>query len=67
MSDLPADQREVWHEFFNVFAFRTEGDPAAHLPADLRDVVGNLPLSDRDEVLAFVAERLKLLLAQGRG
>ncbi len=67
MSDLPADQREVWHEFFNVFAFRTEGDPAAHLPADLRDVVGNLPLSDRDEVLAFVAERLKLLLGQGRG
>ena len=67
MSELPADQREVWRLFFNYFAFHAEGDPAAHLPSDLRDVVGNLSASDRDEVLAFVAERLKTLIGSGAG
>ena len=65
MSGLPADQREVWRAFFDHFAFQAEGDPGAHLPSDLRDVVGELSASDRDQVLAFVAERLKALLGQG--
>ena len=67
MSGLPADEREVWRSFFNYFAFQSEGDPAAHLPPDLRDVVGNLSSTDRDQVLAFVAERLKTLLESGTG
>ncbi len=67
MSELPADQREVWRLFFNYFAFQAEGDPAAHLPSDLRDVVGDLSASDRDQVLAFVAERLKTLIGSGAG
>jgi len=67
MSGLPADQREVWRAFFNYFAFQTEGDPGAHLPSDLRDAVGKLSSSDKDEVLTFVAERLKTLVEQGTG
>lgn len=67
MSGLPADQREVWRAFFNYFAFQTEGDPGAHLPSDLRDVVGELSSADRDQVLAFVAERLKTLLGSQAG
>ena len=59
MSGLPADQREVWHTFFNHFAFQTDGDPAAHLPSDLSDVMGSLSSADRDRVIAFIAERLK--------
>jgi len=62
MSGLPGDQREVWRAFFNYFAFQGDGDPGAHLPSDLRDVVGNLSSTDRDQVLAFVAERLKTLV-----
>jgi hypothetical protein len=62
MSALPADEREVWRTFFNYFAFQEDGDPAAHLPSDLRDVLGELSSADRGEVLAFVAERLKTLL-----
>jgi hypothetical protein len=62
MSGLPADQREVWHKFFEHFAFQAEGDPAAHLPSDLPDVLGDLSATDRDQVLAFVAERLKTLI-----
>lgn len=67
MSGLPADQREVWHRFFNHFAFQSDGDPAAHLPPDVRDVLGSLSSADRDQVLAFIAERLKTLLGQGSG
>ena len=59
MSGLPAVQRESWRTFFDYFAFQTEGDPGAHLPPDLRDVFGNLSSADRDQVLAFIAERLK--------
>ena len=60
MSDLPDDQRDVWRTFFNQLAFQEDGDPGTHLPPDLRDVMGKLSPSDRDQVLAFVAERLKL-------
>ena len=67
MSGLPGDQREVWRAFFDYFVFQTEGDPAAHLPSDLRDVVGELSSADRDQVLAFVAERLKILLGSQTG
>jgi len=67
MSGLPTDQRDVWRAFFDHFAFQAEGDPAAHLPDDLRDVVGKLSSTDRDQVLAFVAERLKSLLGSQAG
>ena len=59
MSGLPADQREVWRTFFDYFAFQADGDPGAHLPSDLRDVMGSLSAADRDQVIAFIAERLK--------
>jgi hypothetical protein len=59
MSGMPAEQREVWRNFFDYFAFQTDGDPGAPLPSDLRDVMGNLSSADRDQVIAFVAERLK--------
>ena len=62
MSALPADEREVWRGFFDHFAFQADGDPAAHLPSDLRDVLGELSAPDRDQVLTFVAERLRTLL-----
>lgn len=62
MSALPADQRDLWRTFFDYFAFQKDGDPAAHLPSDLRDAVGKLSSADRDQVLRFVAERLSNLV-----
>jgi hypothetical protein len=59
MSGLPADQREVWRKFFDHFAFQADGDPGAHLPPDLRDVFGDLSAEHRDQLIAFIAERLK--------
>ena len=59
MSGLPDTQRESWRAFYDYFVFQAEGDPGAHLPSDLPDVFGDLSREDRDQVLAFIAERLK--------
>jgi len=59
MSGLPAVQRDSWRAFYEYFVFQTEGDPAAHLPADVGDVFGDLSSEQRDQVLALIAERLK--------
>lgn len=37
---LPADQREAWRLMFDHLVFRTNGDPVAHLPADVQGVLG---------------------------
>ena len=59
MSGLPAEQRDIWRSFFEHFAFRADGNPGAHLPADLRDVMGELSASDRDQLIAFIRERMQ--------
>jgi len=59
MSGLPAVQRKVWRAFFEHFAFQKDGDPGAHLPADLQDVLGDLSAEEKDQVIAFIAERLQ--------
>ena len=59
MSGLPADQREIWRSFFDHFAFQSDGDPGAHLPSDLRDVMGKLSATDRDQLMAFIRERMQ--------
>ena len=67
MSGLPAAQREAWRAFFDHFAFQTEGDPGAHLPSGLRDVMGDLSAADRDQVIAFIAERLQAAAGRKAG
>jgi Cupin-like domain len=59
MSGLPAAQRDAWRTFFDHFVFQAEGEPGAHLPPGVRDVMGDLSAADRDQVMAFIAERLK--------
>ena len=59
MSGLPVEQREAWRAFFDYFVFQTDGDPGAHLPPDLLDVFGKLSSEQKDQVIAFIAERLK--------
>ena len=64
MSGLPADQRDVWRTFFEHFAFQADGDPAAHLPDDLPDVMGKLSSAEKDRLIAYIAERLKAQTGQ---
>jgi hypothetical protein len=37
---LPDDQREVWRMLFDHYVFQANGDPAGHLPPDVRGVLG---------------------------
>lgn len=59
MSGLTADERDACRAFFDYFVFRTEGDPGAHLPPDLRDVFGPLSAEHTDRIMAFIAQHLK--------
>jgi len=40
LRDLPAAQRAVWRNLFDYYVFQTSGDPFAHLPPDLRGLMG---------------------------
>ena len=59
LSGLPAEQRESWRTFFDYFVFQAKGDPGLHLPDDLGDVYGDLSPEHRDQIIAFIAERLR--------
>ena len=59
ISGLPAEQREVWRAFFDHFVFQKDGDPAAHLPDNLQDVMGKLSQAERDQVIAYIVQRQK--------
>ncbi|MDX1480282.1 MAG: cupin-like domain-containing protein [Woeseiaceae bacterium] len=59
LSGLPASQREGWRELFDCLVFGKYGAPGAHLPADLRDVMGNLSPAEKQRVIESLAERLK--------
>jgi hypothetical protein len=59
MSGLPAVEREAWRTFFDHFVFQSDGEPGAHLPAGVRDVIGTLSPADREQVIAFIAERMR--------
>jgi hypothetical protein len=37
---LPPEQREVWRMIFDHYVFGSQGDPSAHLPEDVRGVLG---------------------------
>ena len=37
---LPPEQREAWRLMFDHYIFCTDGDPAAHLPPEVRGVMG---------------------------
>ena len=53
---LPPPQREVWRRMVGYYAFESDGDPAAHLPAQARGILG--PPSPR------LFERMRTMLRQ---
>ena len=59
---LPADQRAAWREMFDWMVFRTQGDPAAHLPPAARGVLGPL---DAEKLGRMRATLLDSLSRQG--
>ena len=53
---LPENQREVWRMMFDHYVYGANGDPAAHLPASARGMLG--PLDER------MKERLRSTLVK---
>jgi hypothetical protein len=40
LRDLPPQQRDVWRNLFDYYAFQTSGDPLAHIPPGIRGLMG---------------------------
>ncbi len=59
ISKLSPAQRQSWRHFFDYFVFQTHGDPAAHLPSDLNDIVTSLSPEQRASVYKLLRDRLK--------
>jgi len=53
-SQLPAQKRERWRQYFEHLVFRSDGDPAAHLPDDVDDLLS----APTDEQAAHTRERI---------
>ena len=68
---LPDDQRAVWRSLFDHYVFGANGDPAAHLPPDVKGILGpdhagagGLDTRDADpKFQPAIAGRLRDLLA----
>lgn len=60
ISRLPPEQRAQWRQLFDHFVFQTNGDPAAHLPADIKDVLGNLTPAEREQLKHWLAKQLTI-------
>jgi hypothetical protein len=56
--DLPVEKRKVWRAFFDYFVFQVEQDPAAHLPADLNDIIGTLSAERKSRIMKRLGDRL---------
>ena len=59
IAKLSPAQRESWRHFFDYFVFRTSGDPAAHLPSDLNDIVTTLSPAQKKAVYQLLKDRLR--------
>jgi hypothetical protein len=67
MSGLPEAERAAWRAFFDHFVFQAGGAPGMHLPAGLRDVMGDLSAADRDQVMGFIAQRMQEAIGRKAG
>ncbi|MFT5571771.1 MAG: hypothetical protein ACI9FR_000691 [Cryomorphaceae bacterium] len=59
IAKLSPAQRESWRHFFDYFVFKTSGDPAAHLPYELNDIVTTLSPAQKKNVYEFLKDHLK--------
>jgi hypothetical protein len=57
---LPDDQKDVWRMLFDHYVFESNGDPVAHLPADVQGVLG--PVTPRQ----IMRMKATLLASLGR-
>ena len=57
IANMDEKQRLAWKAFFDYFVFKTTGDPALHLPPDLRDLTTEPSESQRQMCFKFLKEK----------
>jgi hypothetical protein len=58
IAELPQARRAAWRAMFDHYVFRTGGDPAGHLPAGSRGVLGAATPEQRRRMKAFLMQGL---------
>jgi Cupin-like domain len=58
MDNLRADQRHAWQTVFDHIAFRTDDEPLAHIPPEVRGWLGALTPDLRDKMRNFIRRSL---------
>jgi hypothetical protein len=58
LGELPPERRAAWRTMFDHYGFREHGDPAAHLPAEHRGILGAPTPQLRDRIRQFLLRGL---------
>ena len=58
IAKLKASERDAWRHFFDYLVFQSSGDPKAHLPDSLNDVVTTLTEEQQRSVYEFLKSKL---------
>jgi hypothetical protein len=59
IAKLDSSQRSAWRSYFEHYVFRSDGDPASHLPSEIEDIV-TLPSAEQTQAVKdFLAKNLK--------
>lgn len=58
---LPPPARDAWRQLFEHFVFHANGDPAAHLPPEVRGVLGPLDDAHRER---FMHKLIQVLIGE---
>lgn len=57
---LPLEQRKIWRDLFDYCVFQIDGSPAAHLPADLEDIIGTFSPERKKRLMEKLGKQLNL-------
>ena len=56
--NLPPEKRRIWRDLFDYYVFQINQNPAAHLPEDLEDIIGNLSPDRRKRLMEQLSKEL---------
>lgn len=61
ISHLPEEKRRAWKGLFDHYVFREDGDPAAHIPASARGIIGRTSPELRKTLRQYLIRALQSL------
>lgn len=56
--NLPLEKRKIWRGLFDYYVFQVDHNPAAHLPADLEDIIGTFSPERKKRLMEKLAKQL---------